>query len=284
MSVEPFVDFPVESGQVPLDVALAIDGAVEAAVDDYDFATCDAETDPDHGLPHEPARDADPQISAEALATELSRLVDSVAVVEELSRNARESAATDLAQYETVLMSVQEYRRGLEQASAIRDQSRDVLDRAFGYAARAAAEPLLSEAERVLAAFAHLVDAWNEQADGFLGAHPDVDLLLAEQRAQEQQARQREAQTARQRRHEALLAGIDAALGKRIFAEVRRGLAALEREFPEDPASLLARQGQLDRFIRAQHDDVAREAMLLATEQQSTGDLDGAVGTLEHCR
>jgi len=162
-----------------------------------------------------------------------------------LSRNAREAAANELARYQAVLASAEQYGARLVQAQSIRDQALVVLKEAFGHAARAAAEPLVAEAERVLAAFTQLVCAWKEQADGFLNAHPDVELLLAEQLAQEQAAREREAQAARLRRHEALIASVDAALEQRVFAEVRRGLAAFEREFPEDSASLLARQRRL---------------------------------------
>src|SRR5207253_7158645 len=106
--------------------------------------------------------------------------------------------------------------------------------------------------------------------------------LLAEQLAQEQAAREREAQAARLRRHEALIASVDAALEQRVFADVRRGLAAFEREFPEDGASLLARQRRLDQLIRFEHDEAAREAMQLAVDHQGLGDLEGAVNTLEH--
>ena len=224
----------------------------------------------------------DPQITAESLAEQLSHLVNSVAVVEELSRHAREAAANDLTRYEAVIAAAQQYGSRLDQAQSIRDQAQHVLEGAFGHAARAAAEPLVAEAERVLAEFTQLVGAWKEQADGFLAVHPDVELLLAEQLAQEQAAREREAQAARLRRHEALIASVDAALEQRVFAEVRRGLAAFEREFPEDSASLLARQRRLDQLIRFEHDEAAREAMQLAADQQALGDLEGAVNTLEH--
>ena len=228
------------------------------------------------------ARRQNQQDTADALAQQLARLIDSVAVVEELSRSAREAAAGDLSQYEALLQSSDQYRHSLDQASVIRDQAQNVLDQAFGHAARTAAQPLLAEAEGVLAALTHLMGSWQEQADGFLTDHPDVELLLAERRAQEQAARDQEVRAERLRRHEALLASVDSALDERVFVEARRALSAFEREFPEDTSSSLARQRRLDQLIRSEHDDVAREAMLVASEQQAHGDLEGAVNTLEH--
>jgi hypothetical protein len=224
---------------------------------------------------------AELQPTPDALAEQLARLIDSVALVEELSRSAREAAAGDPSRYEALLKSSLQYRHGLDQATVIRDQARNVLDQAFGQAARAAAEPLLAEAEGVLAALTHLMRSWHEQADGFLTAHPDVELLLAERHAQEQAARDQEVRAERLRRHEALLASVDAALDERVFVEARRALSVFEREFSDDTSSSLARQPRLDQLIRLEHDDVAHEAMLVASEQQAHGDLEGAVNTLE---
>ena len=68
----------------------------------------------------------------EDLAAHLAHLVASIADVEELSRRAREAAANDLAQYEALVASCTEYRAGLEQACAIRDQAAGVREHAFG--------------------------------------------------------------------------------------------------------------------------------------------------------
>lgn len=220
-------------------------------------------------------------MTAASLAEELTRLIESVAAVEDLSNAAREAAATDLARYEAVLASVQQYRERLDQARTIRDQASDVLNRAFGHVARSAAEPLLAEAERVLAAFTQLVTAWDEELHGFLANHPDVELLLEERAALEKEEREREAQAARLRQRDALLASIDAALKARLIADARRALTAFARDFLEDSVSIVTRERRLVQIIRAERDDVAREAMQLAASQQARGELEGAVNTLE---
>ena len=51
-----------------------------------------------------------PEASAASLAEELTRLIESVAAVEDLSNAARKTAATDLARYEAALVSAQQYR------------------------------------------------------------------------------------------------------------------------------------------------------------------------------
>ncbi len=219
--------------------------------------------------------------SPDALAAQLAHLVESVSVVEELSRQAREAAASDLARYEALLASVDQYRRGVEQSGGLRDQAREALDRAFGQAARAAAEPLVAEAERVLAAFTQLLGAWQEKASGFLRAHPDVELLVAERRAQDEQRRRQEALATRLRRREALLAGVDAALDECVLPEVRRALALFEREFPDEITAIHLRQQRLQQLGRADKDLAARQALLVAAEHQARGDLEAALATLE---
>jgi hypothetical protein len=217
----------------------------------------------------------------DALAAQLSHLIESVAVVEDLSRQAREAAVGDLARYEVLVASAGQYGRSLEQARVIRDQARDALGRAFGQAARAVAEPLVAEAERVLAAFDQLVNAWQEQAGSFLAAHPDVELLVVEQRAQEAEARQREARAAQAQRRDSLLASVDAALDERVLPEARRALALVEREFPGDTEAVRLRQQRLQQAVRAEKDFAARQALLLAADQHARGDLESAVATLE---
>ncbi len=137
-----------------------------------------------------------PGTTADLLSAQLDQLVRSVVVVEELSRRAREAAADDLARYDALLASREQYTRGLDHACTIRDQARKVLDQAFRQDARAAAEPLVAEAERVVQAFAQLASAWQEQATAFLADHPDVELLLAERRASEVAARREQAAAA----------------------------------------------------------------------------------------
>src|SRR5262249_55448149 len=148
----------------------------------------------------------------DGLSAELERLVQSVTAVEELSRQARAAAVGDLAQYEALVESAQQYNRGLEQASAIYEQATQAFDRAFGHSAKRAAESPVSEAKQVRDAFGQLVEAWQHRADDFLGAHPDVELLVAERRVQEEHARQQELLSARMRRRGGIVAALNSAL------------------------------------------------------------------------
>jgi hypothetical protein len=125
----------------------------------------------------------------ELLSRQLNRLVASVVAVEELSRQARELAATDLGLYEGMLASRRQFEQSLGEAQLLRVQAEQVLERAFGQQARATAEPLVSEARQVEQAFAQLAESWQRQADAFLDEHPDVQALLAERRREQEEAR-----------------------------------------------------------------------------------------------
>ena len=199
----------------------------------------------------------------DALAAKLAHLVDSVTQVEDLSRRAREAAVDDLARYESLAASADQYGRGLEQARAICVQVRETRDNSFGLAAKAAAEELVAEAEQVLAAFTQLFAAWKEQESSFLATHPDVDLLVAERQALEAEARRQEAVAALARRRDSLLASVDAALEEHVLTEARRALAIFEREFPDDLENLRLRRERLQQGIRAEKDLAARQALLL---------------------
>ena len=149
--------------------------------------------DADNGAAHPATDQSNVDSAPDALAAHLARLVDSVTQVEDLSRRAREAAVDDLARYESLAASADQYSRGLEQARTICVQVREARDHSFGQAARTAAEELVAEAEQVLAAFTQLFAAWHEEERGFLGTHPDVESLVAEGQALEAEARRQEA-------------------------------------------------------------------------------------------
>jgi hypothetical protein len=215
------------------------------------------------------------------LAAKLARLVESVTEVEELSRRARQAAVDDLARYESLAASVDQYSRGLEQARTICDQVREARDRSFGRVARAAAEDLVTEAAQVRAAFTQLLAAWQEQEQSFLATHPDVELLVVERQALEAEARRQEAIAALARRRDALMASVDAALAEHVLTEARHALAIFEREFPDDLETLRPRQQRLQHAIQAEKDLAARQALLLSVQHQAAGDLEAALATLE---
>jgi hypothetical protein len=237
----------------------------------------DADTDAAHAATDQSDVDNAPH----ALSAKLAHLVDSVTEVEELSRRAREAAVDDLARYESLAASTDQYGRGLEQARAICVQVRETRDNSFGQAAKAAAEELVAEAEQVLAAFTQLVAAWKAQENSFLATHPDVDLLVAERQALEVEARRQEAVAALARRRDALLASVDAALEEQVLPEARRALAVFEREFPDDLENIRLRRERLQQGNRAEKDLAARQALLLSGQHQAAGDLEAALATLE---
>ena len=216
-----------------------------------------------------------------SLARQLEQIVESVSVVEELSRRAREVASTDLALYDALQASQQQYSERLGQACAIRDQAQDVHQRAFGHDAKNAAAPIVAEADRVVQAFTHLSDAWYRRACNFLDEHPDIQLLLAEREAQEQQARQAEARAARERRLQVLVAAFEEAVGCGVLHEARRILEAISREFPDQTLTTDQFQLNLEQRERKAKDDVARQALAACEEHQARGDLEGAVNQLE---
>ena len=224
----------------------------------------------------------EPNLTGDVLGQQLEQLVQSVGIVEELSRRARDTAANDLARYEALLASQQQYAERLDLARGIRDQARTALECAFGQEARAAGESLVGEAERVLQAFAALAEAWQQRASAFLAEHPDVDLLLAERRQQEEHERLWQQLTARARQLESLVANIDDVIVQGLFVESRRLIAVLERDFPEEAATIEQLKHKLAHYVRAEKDTVARHALAQSTEHQARGDFEAAVTTLEH--
>ena len=223
----------------------------------------------------------EPDSEPETLGQQLEQLLRSVSVVEELSRHAREVAATDLGLYDALVASQAQYSDRLAQACAIRDQARDVHERAFGHEARSAAEPIVSEAERVVGAFTRLSDAWQERATLFVEEHPDIQLLLAERQAEQDQARLAEARAARERRLRALVAACDEATRTDLLEEARRVVDAVDREFPDQVTTIDGLRNNLERQERAVKDDAARLALARCAEHQARGDLEGAVNVLE---
>ncbi len=237
--------------------------------------------DADGGAAHAATDQSNMDDGPDALSAKLAHLVDSVTQVEDLSRRAREAAVDDLARYESLAASADQYGRGLEQARAICVQVRETRDNSFGKAAKAAAEKLVAEAEQVLAAFTQLLTAWQAQESSFLATHPDVESLVAERQALDAEARRQEAVAALARRRDALLASLDAALEEHVLNEARRALAIFEREFPDDLENIRLRRERLQQGIRAEKDLAARQTLLLSGQHQAAGDLEAALATLE---
>jgi hypothetical protein len=183
--------------------------------------------------------------------------------------------------YEALEASQQQYAGRLAQARTILDQVQEVHGRAFGQEARRAAEPVVAEAERVVQAFTELSSTWQQRASVFMSEHPDIQLLLSERQAQEEQARQAEVLAARDRRLRTLVANFEEATRTGLLNDGRRLVDSIEREFPDQAATIDALRTRLVHRERAAKDDVARQALAACAECQARGDLEGAVGVLE---
>ena len=216
-----------------------------------------------------------------SISARLRNLVVAVGQVEELSRRAREVAATDLALYSGIAASQRQFEEGLAEAQRIGQEAQAVYQRAFGREAKALAEPALLEAREVEQAFAELAESWRQQAETFLAEHPDVEALLAEQRQQDEEARRREAARARVERFHQLVTATDAALRQGLLDDARDCLKLLGREFPAEADRIAPLHERLDHRVRAANDAAARRVLLHASELQGRGDFDAAVRLLE---
>lgn len=285
-------DEPRDStGEVSAELAAvaATEHASVVTTGDLADARCDAaettstvgESEPSALRVEDSSDSGEPQDTADVLAHQLEKLVQSVSVVEELSRRAREAATNDLALHDALEASGQQYAGRLAQACAIRDQARQVHEYAFGQEARRAAEPVVAEAERVVGAFTELSNAWQQRASVFLHEHPDIHLLLAERQAQKEEARRAEALAARDRRLRALVAECQEATRTGLLHDARRLVEGIEREFPKQTPAIDALRMRLEQRERAAKDDAARQALAACAEHQARGDLEAAVNVLE---
>lgn len=216
-----------------------------------------------------------------SISARLQNLVVAVSQVEELSRQAREVAATDLTLYNGIAASQHQFEEGFAEAQRIGQEAQAVYRRAFGQEAKALAQPAVLEAREVEQAFAELAEAWRQQAERFLVEHPDVDSLIAEQRIHDEEARRREAARAKAERFQQLVAATDAALRQGLLDEARDCLRLLGREFPAEADRVAPLHDRLDHRVRATNDAAARRIMLEASELQGRGDFDAAVKLLE---
>jgi tetratricopeptide (TPR) repeat protein len=215
------------------------------------------------------------------ISERLRSLVLAVNQVEELSRKAREVAANDLALYNGIAASQQQFEEGLAEARRIGQEAQSVYDRAFGHEARAVAEPAVAEAREVEHAFEELAHAWRQQAESFLAEHPDVEALLLEQREREDGQRLREHARAKAQRFQELVNAADAALSQGLLDDAGGCLRMLAREFPSETDRLAPLQHRLDRCIRNSNDAAAKRVLDHASELQARGDFDAAVKLLE---
>ena len=232
-----------------------------------------AENDRELSLPIVPDR--------AGISDRLRNLVVTVAQVEELSRLAREAAATDLELYNGIATSQRQFEDGLADARRIGQEAQDVYRRAFGREAKAVAEPAVAEAHEVEQAFAELADAWRERADSFLSEHPDVESLLTEQRQLDEEARRRGIARAKAERFQQLVNAVDGALRQGLLDEARDCLKMLGTEYPNEADRLKPLHERLHHRVRALNDAAARRMLVEASELQGRGEFNAAVRLLE---
>jgi hypothetical protein len=274
----------VTSTATESDEVLDQSDALEHSTDDTSIASHDEETGPSTALTGSPA-------PADTLApglpdpsdvsTRLKNLVVRVSQVEELSRRARETAASDMAHYDGIAASQRQFEDGLAEARRIGQEAETVYERAFGREARAVAEPAVTEAREVQQAFEELADAWRRQADAFLADHPDVETLLTEQRRLAEESRRREIARAKAERFQELVTTADAALRQGLLDEARDCLKMLGREFPAETTRVAPLEERLQHRVVAANDAAARRILFQASELQGRGDFEAAVRLLE---
>ena len=275
----------VNGDEVQSDTTDAIDAV--GASDTTDPAVVDASSEATDMKIGTVSSETDAGLSADSLpdpsniSARLKNLVVSVSQVEELSRRAREIAASDLALYDGIAASRRQFDAGLAEASRIGQEAQAVYQRAFGREAKALAEPAVAEAREVEQAFASLAEAWQHQAEAFLAEHPDVQALLAEQQQQDHEARRREVARSKAERFQQLVTATDAALREVLLDDARDCNKLLGREFPAEADRVAPLQQRLEHRVRAANDAAARRVILEASELQGRGDFNAAVKLLE---
>ncbi|MBV9897627.1 MAG: hypothetical protein JO020_25995, partial [Chloroflexi bacterium] len=215
------------------------------------------------------------------ISARLRKLVVTVGQVEELSRRAREAAASDLGLYNGIAASQRQFEDGLADARRIGQEAEDVYKRAFGQEAKAMAEPAVVEAHDVEQAFAEFADAWRQSAASFLSEHPDVESLLAEQRQRGEETRRREIARAKAERFQQLVNAVDVALRQGLLDDARDCLKMLGTEYPNEAERVKPLHDRLEHRVRATNDAAARRLLVEASELQGRGDFNAAVRLLE---
>src|SRR5437763_1931735 len=129
------------------------------------------------------------------------------------SRSSNQSVSAVLEAVDQTPDSTAEVAMQLEEATATEPAIVDI---------QADGELGVGEAQRVVGAFTELASAWEQRASVFLDEHPDIQLLLAERKAQEEQVRQAEVLAARDRRLRALVAECQEATRTGLLHDGRR--------------------------------------------------------------
>ena len=218
---------------------------------------------------------------AQALAARLQVLLGAVIEVEQLSRQAREAAASDLAHYDTLVTARQVLEHHQREAAGIRQRAEQLAASAFGQQARTVAASTLAEARELEQALSDLVEQRTSEAAAFQADHPDVEALVEERRLQAAEARRRQLEAERAHRLAELLQAGELALRQGALPEAQECLRRLKAEFPTEEERIGALRTRLHQRAQAARDATARAALEHAAEHQGRGDLEAAVTVLE---
>lgn len=193
-------------------------------------------------LPPGPADEASPvcevgeRTSAEDLSELLARLANAqvtLASAEQQDQEARERAATLLAEHDRALEALREAERGLAQARDVRARAEGLLAHAFSEAARGAAETVAAQATEAEHLAALLVEARQADVEA-LAAQPELQRLLTERRRREEQEaeQQRAAEAERARRLSETLTRARTTLEAGAIEEAQALIGPLAKEHP----------------------------------------------------
>jgi hypothetical protein len=219
-------------------------------------------------------------LDSQALAARLEALLGAVVEVEQLSRQAREAAASDLAHYDALVTARQVLEHHQREAAGIRQRAEQLTDSAFGEQARAVAASTLAEARQLEQVLGDLVEQRSSEAVAFQLDHPDVEALVEERRLQVAEERRRELEAERAARLADLLQGGELAMRQGALVEAQECLRRLKAEFPTEER-IGALRTRLHQRAQTARDANARAALEEAAEHQGRGDLEAAVTVLE---
>jgi hypothetical protein len=265
----------------PENIDRAVDGAsAESSAKDQE-APCDAAT-PAAAVHSDPVPTESPApADAESLAERLQVLLGAVLEVEQLSRRARDAAASDLAHYDALVTARQVLEHHQQESAGIRKRAEELMVSAFGEQARAVAASTLREARELEQAITDLVEQRTTEAAAFQSDHPDVEALVEERRQQVAEARRVELATARAQRLTDLLQAGELAVRQGALGDAQECLRCLKAEFPTEEERISTLRTRLHQRVQAAWDAAARAALEQSAEHQGRGDLESAVTVLE---
>jgi hypothetical protein len=217
----------------------------------------------------------------ETLAARMQTLLAAVLQVEQLSRDAREAAASDLAHYDAMIEALWLLERHREEAARVLDRAEKLAASAFGEQARAAAAPAVVEACELERMLRQLVELRTAEATTFKMDHPDVEALVEERRLEAEKTGRQQLEVERARRIDQLVQACELALDQGGLVEARECLRRLEAEFPAQEERIQGLRSRLHQRVQAGRDGGARTVLARAGECLGRGDLEAALAVVE---